>query len=538
MRRIATSLVGVALVAFQLACAADAPAPTPPGGGPGTNPTPGASPLQVRLFTNNANPVAGTCTLIQAIVTLNGNNVPDGTGVAFSADFGTFQQSGTPVVSVVTQGGAAVTAVCSTSPGLVIVRGTATVGGVTGSGTIQISFQPSSQAVPFFSNCSPGVGPNTGGTSLTLNGGRFFGDATTTRVTFTAAGVTREALVTNVTPTAVVVATPAFPEALAPTVPVTINVTFGTNTASPFTLTIPNCFVYGTTAAGNPTITAVLPSSGSKSGNTRVVVVGSGFVAPLQLFFGVREANVLSVSFNQIIALTPALTPNDTVGPVDVRVHEVSSGLENVLASGYRYVEPIRITSASATQQRVDTPFSQVLITGVGFQAPVAVSLAGIPATVISVTATEVLALPSVPFVNSCRDVSGAISVTNINTGETAVGPAFIYLIEQTAPIIRGVGPAFAAPGTVVQISGVGFNTVTSVVVGGRSVAATFNPVGGTISFAAPDFSNGTPPKCVAPNPAGTQTNVGGPVDILLTTAFGCTVTATAAFQPTAACVP
>jgi len=194
MRRIASGLLAIALVAFHLGCSADAPAPTPPngGGGPGTTPTPSA--LQVRLFTSNANPIAGNCTLIQAIVSLNGGNVPDGTGVAFSTDFGVFQQNGGKVVSITTTSGAAVTALCSTDPGLANVRGTATVTGHTGSANITISFQPSAQAVPFFTSCSPSFGANTGGETLTLNGGRFFGDPSTTRVTFTAAGVTREAV--------------------------------------------------------------------------------------------------------------------------------------------------------------------------------------------------------------------------------------------------------------------------------------------------------------------------------------------------------
>jgi hypothetical protein len=540
MRRIATVLMFVAVVAAVWACAADAPAPTSNGGGPGTGPTPSPSPLVVRLFTNNANPPAGSCTLIQAIVSLNGSNVPDGTGVAFATDFGTFQQTGQPLVSVVTQSGAAITAVCSTSPGLANVHAASRVNGITGSATIQISFQSSNQAGPFFSSCAPNIGPNTGGTSLTLNGGRFFGDANTTRVTFTAAGITREAVITSITSSTIVVATPAFPEAVAPTVPVTINVTFGTNTATPTVLTVPNCFVYGTVAAGTPSVTAVVPSSGSKSGNTRVTVVGSGFAVPLQLFFGGREAQLLSVSFNQIIALTPALTPNDTVGPVDVRVHEVNQLPSNdgILAGGFRYVEPLQITSASNTQQRVDLPFSQVIISGVGFQAPVAVTLAGIPARVVSVSGNEVIVVPSTPFVTGCTDLTGPISVTNINTGETKAGPDFIYLIEQTAPIIRSVSPATASPGQQVVVTGFGFGTVTTVVVGGKSVAASFDPASGSIVFPAPDFTNGTPPKCVAPNPAGTLTPVGGAVDIVLTTAFGCTTTASAAFQPVAPCVP
>ena len=292
MRRIATALLGIALVAFYMACTADAPAPTSNNGGSGgprTTPTPSA--LQVRLFTTDANPTAGNCTLIQAIATLSGQNVPDGTGVAVSTDFGFtatpskqtlgfFQQNGIAVESVTTQGGAAITALCSANPGLANVRATAASGGQAGTGTLVIAFQQSAQAGPFFSSCSPSFAPNTGGTAITLNGGRFFGSASTTRATFTAAGVTREALVTDVTASTVGVVTPAFPEAQSPSVPVTINLTFGTNTSSPVQVTVPNCFAFGTSSSSTPAITAVLPSSGPNSGNTRVTIVGSRTISP------------------------------------------------------------------------------------------------------------------------------------------------------------------------------------------------------------------------------------------------------------------
>ena len=80
------------------------------------------------------------------------------------------------------------------------------------------------RSAPFFAFCSPSFGPNTGGTSLTINGGRFFGDATTTRATFTASGVTREALVTDGDRhDGHACVTPAFPEATSPSVPVDIT---------------------------------------------------------------------------------------------------------------------------------------------------------------------------------------------------------------------------------------------------------------------------------------------------------------------------
>ena len=140
--------------------------------------------------------MAGSCTVIQAVVTLNGANVADGTGVSLSTDLANsfFSQNGLPLISVVTQGGTATTALCSTVSGVATVRANATVGSQTASATISIAFQPSPQVAPFFSFCSPSFGPSTGGTTLTINGGRFFGDTTTTRATFTAAGITREAL--------------------------------------------------------------------------------------------------------------------------------------------------------------------------------------------------------------------------------------------------------------------------------------------------------------------------------------------------------
>ena len=346
MRRIAFLLLALALVGAYWACSADAPAPTPPN--QGGHPPSGSSPLQIVLFTGDANPVAGACTLIQAIVTLNGVAVSDGTGVLFSTDFGVFSQNGSPSISVVTVKGTALTSVCSNSSGTAFVNASANVAGNSAKAQpLKIVFQPSAQAVPFFSSCSPSFGVNTGGTSLTINGGRFPGDATTTRATFTVLGITREAPVTSVTPTAVVIMTPAFPEATAGSTPAQITLTFQAN-SSPITLSVPNCFAYGTVGTGTPNITAVLPSSGSNSGNTRVSIIGTGFSAPVQVFFGNVEAVIVNVSFSQVVVLSPpafgAGAPNLNA-TVTVRVHEVNSGTDATLASAFRYSPAVQIIS-------------------------------------------------------------------------------------------------------------------------------------------------------------------------------------------------
>src|SRR5512141_1656615 len=132
MRRIAILLTLVAAVAGLQGCAADAP--TNPGTGHGG----GGTALTIQLITNDSNPKAGTCTLIEAVVTLNGNPVPDGTSVNFSTDFGSFSQNGQPLVSVVTQNGVAVTALCGPGAGLAKVHATATASGNTGSANLTI----------------------------------------------------------------------------------------------------------------------------------------------------------------------------------------------------------------------------------------------------------------------------------------------------------------------------------------------------------------------------------------------------------------
>jgi hypothetical protein len=519
MRRIflLLSLIAIA-VGFQ-ECAADAPVPTPPGGsGSTTN-----SALRVSLFTNNANPTAGFCSTIQAIVTLNGANVPDGTGVFFSTDFGTFQQNGTPLVSVVTTNGTAITALCSTFTGVAKVRASVTIGTNTASTSIGISFQPSAQAVPFFAFCSPSNGPNTGGTSLTITGGRFFGDATTTRVQFTVFGITREGVVQAVTASALTVLTPAFPEAMSPSVPVDIAVIFGTNTGSPITIAAPNCFVYGTASSDQPTITAVLPSTGSNDGGTRVTIIGSGFVPPLQVFFGsVESAPPISITYNQIVVLAPAATPQSGQfnQNVAIRVHNVTSGKDGSLAGAFTYVTKILITAWTNNIQPFLGPFTPVTIFGQGFSSPVAVSLAGVAATIISVSSTELVVLPGFPLVTSCSDITGSIRVVSINTGDSDDKGSFTYLVKTLGPVISSV-TASQSGGTVsATINGANFFSIASVTIGGKS--ASFNVVSsGQITATASGFVS---PVCPSGSPSGTLVSVG---DVVVTTSFGCSATAT-----------
>jgi hypothetical protein len=536
MRRTAIALTLVALVAGMYACTADAPT-APPGGGGGTS----SSAIQIQLVTGDANPKAGTCTLVQAIVTLNGNPVPDGTGVAFSTDLGFFGETGLPTVSIVTTGGAASTGLCSSFVGTAKLKATVTIAGKTGSATLSVVFQSDSAALPFVSSCNPSFGSTQGGETLTINGGRFFGSPSTTRIQFTANGISHEGIVTGVTASTITAQTPAFPELTAPTTLTAITLTLGTYLPTPVVLSLPSCFAYGTASATTPTITAILPSSGTNEGNTRVTIVGSGFstASGVQVFFGTVEASVVSVSFSQVVVLSPpafgagAGNLNQTV---QVTVRNIGSG---TVSNGvdFRYTPAVQITAVSNGTQRTDAPFTPVTIYGQGFQAPVAVTLAGVPAYVQSVAATELVVLPGNPLVTGCANVTGEVSVTNINTGDTATGSSFTYIVPQ--PSITSLSTSVGQAGDSITITGTGFPLTVAdaeVKFGSRTAFVTSVSVG-SLTVTVPPGSVTTAPTCDPANTPG-DLQVVQTVDVQVTNrATTCVATATAAFSYELPCV-
>jgi hypothetical protein len=542
MRRIANALTLLALVAGLHGCAADAPVAPPPGGGGGG----GNSSLVIQLFTSDANPKAGSCTLVEALVTLNGNAVPDGTGVSFSTDFGTFSQNGLPTVSVVTTNGAAVTALCGASAGSARVRATVNVAGKTSTANLTIVFQPDSNAGPAILSCQPSVGSTGGNETITLNGVRIFGNVSTTRVQFTAGGITRDGIVTSVSTNGITVLTPAFPELSAPSNLTQITVTLGLNQQTPTVLSLPNCFTFGTTAASTPVITALLPSQGTKEGGTRVTILGSGFASTgVQVFFNDAEATVISTAFSQIVALSPK---NFGVGEqtVAVTVKNIQSGTVSN-AVNFRYTPAVTITAWNNNVQNAGGPFSPMTIFGQGFQAPVAVGLAGIAANVVSVSATEIVAVPGNPLLTGCTNLDGDITVVNINTGDGATGGSFTYLVQK--PTINGIAPGNSCPGgapcpnngtggLAVTISGTGFPTCTcsvEVKFGGQTAFVT-SATSTSLSVTAPT-TTATPPTCTPPNVAGTPQLV-STVDVTVTDLdTTCSVTAAQAFQYLLPCV-
>jgi hypothetical protein len=204
-----------------------------------------------------------------------------------------------------------------------------------------------------------------------------------------------------------------------------------------------------------PVVTTVSPASGPIDGGTRVTIFGDAFQAPVQVFFGSAEAQVLTVTFKQIVVVSPAARDTapggsgSVTGAVDVRVININSNKSNTLPNAFRYTPKMQITAAGPT---TGSAFggTRVTIDGVGFDDPVAVSIGGIAAQPIKVSGTQVIAITS-RTPTPCSPPSGVIRVTNVDNGDTADGPAFTYAAEK--PTITGVGPNPAQPGDALTVT-------------------------------------------------------------------------------------
>jgi hypothetical protein len=462
----------IAAMAFITACSSDSPtAPNPGGGGGGTGG------LNLVLTTSNANPIQGTCVLVQGFATINGVPVPNGTSIVFTLQSGigaTFEENNGVSISVVSQGGVASTLVCSANIGTVTVKGTVVLNGRQADRNLTITFTSNGQVLcPLISQCAnPSSGPVTGGQTVTITGCGFCPSGVpatclaNTRVFFRHNGISHVASISSVTDTQITITTPAFPEIdPASATPVDVVVVLGAGT----TLISPNCFTYTGTSLV-PFVSAILPSSGTKLGGTRVTILGNNFTAPVQVFFQGTgapgdgfQAEVTSVTFNQIIALTPPVLQTGAYAVVVKNaVCQAQGGglcLSNLDVS-FTYTVPIVITAIAPGS---GLPGTVVTIFGGGFVAPVAVSFGSDAAAVSSVTGTQILAIaPTV-----C-DGGGVVSVTNISTGETAIGP--IFAIVKTA-ITSGPTPPSGPGGatTSVTIFGTGLLPASLTVSGGTA---------------------------------------------------------------------
>jgi IPT/TIG domain-containing protein len=532
MRKRKLTFAIVALVLILAGCKSESPTAPPvtpggttPGGGvtPPTNPT-------VRIQASNTNPLVNSNVIITATVTENNQNVPNGTAVQFTTTLGTFTDTGATTSIRITTNGASTATLTSAGAGTAHV--TATVANVSASvdvtfSPIPVTPQPPSTA-PTITSVVPSTGPPAGGTTVTITGTNF---RTPVRVLFDIGdGNPQEAFVNQntVSLTQIVTVTPRINLTTGQTKAADVIVLTQAGTAAEQRVVKTQGFTYQN-AVLTPVIRTVQPTSGPIGGGTRVTIIGDAFQQPVQVFFGSAEAQILSVTFDTIIVMSPRASDTNSngsgvvTGPVAVTVRNIGSNTTGTSPQQFRYTPKMQITTAGPTEGPF-TGGTRIRIDGVGFDDPLSVVIADHAAQVISVSGSEVIAVTPGVLLTSCSDVTGPIVVTNTENGDQASGPTFTFRVPK--PLITNISNPNNAGGTatITVLNALGFARIT---VGGVAVPITGTVVNpdGTTTFTVQLPS--TIPLGTVSCPAGGTAPIPTAFDVIYTSATtGCTDTA------------
>lgn len=487
--RFRNALLAVGLAA-AVGCSSDDPkSPT----APPTTPVPPVTPVTYSVTVASSKSVLPVNTTEFANVTVRaartdtGAAPPNLTKVTLTTTLGAFGNAAGPqtLEAELINGQVVVAFFPGATVGTATLR--AQVGDSVGFGSVRVAEEENPTF--YISSVSPNTGSPQGGETVDILGGGFDPPF---RVTFGGVAAT----VLSSSGSRISVRTPAYTQGLpaGETAPVTVSVTINYNEEGSLTDSLPSGFIYTNGGGGGilqPTIFSVTPATGPNEGGTEVVINGDGFDAPVQVQFGKGtstipfvEAQLVSVSRTRIVVLTPAATAfgqGNLNQLIDIKVTNLNTGRFGIATNSFRYGVSILITSIGPGEGP-STGGQQVTIYGQGFDEPVAVGLANVAQQVLSVSGTEIVVLTVPVEITTCADKSGPSQVTNIESGDTATGPNYIY--RALKPIITGVSPSSGSQngGTNVTITGVNFTSpmVVEFTIGGQTFSAQVTSISAT----------------------------------------------------------
>ena len=212
------------------------------------------------------------------------------------------------------------------------------------------------------------------------------------------------------------------------------------------------------------TVKTVTPNLGPTSGGTGITITGSDLTGATRVTIGGNDVtSFVQVSSAKIVAVTPA----GTSGESDVMVTVPSGDVTKTAAFRYTNSQPtISTVTPSSSKISVATP---ITITGTNFGsalAGVSVSVGGVAATSpLFVSTTKITATTPASTVAGDKD----IVVTTSNGIVTQFAGFTYYGVPTIASVSPAAGPI--AAGTIITITGTNLSDATIVTVGG--VAAT-----------------------------------------------------------------
>jgi len=403
-------------------------------------------PPSITSLSPTSGPTAGG-----TVVTITGTGFTDATGVTFDGAAGTsFTVDSDTQITVTTPAGSAGAAdVVILSP-----HGDSSPG----------SFTYISPDAPTITGVTPGSGPMTGGTAVTITG-TGFDDAT--GVTFSGLPGTSFSVVDDST---IVVTTPP---GVAGPADVVVQSTNGDSA--------PGTFTY----VAAPLVTSISPTMGSTAGGTTVTITGVDFTGATGVDFGGTPATSFTVDSDTTITAT---TPAHAAGLVNVTVTTAGG---TSLPLFFTYVAPPTATSLSPDSGPTagGTP---VAIVGDSLVDVTAVTFDGNPAVIVSTGpfSVDVLTPPG---------VAGVVDVVVETEYGQSAPLEFLYIGTGPAPAISAIAPPSGplAGGTEVTITGTDFTGATGV---------TFDGAAGTVFTVVSDT------EITVTTPAGSA----GPADVVV----------------------
>ncbi|HEX4955864.1 MAG TPA: IPT/TIG domain-containing protein [Thermoanaerobaculia bacterium] len=491
-----------------LGCSSDSP--SEPRQEPPPAPPPSGSTFLISVSANPTDLQAGgdQASVITIQVRRRDNGAPpaNGTTAVVSTSLGEFSAQGSGIQSGVVE----------------LINGNAQVllfpGNVAGGAIVQARLENSfgqaainiGQAATFFlSFVTPATGSPLGGDRVDIVGG---GIQEPVRVTV--GGVVAQ--VVSVAADRIRIITPPSQTAVptGTTRPVNVNVTINLNETDEATDQLDSGFTYvpGGTPVLQPQIFSVSPASGVNEGGTRVTIVGDGFESPVQVLFGAGntnvEATVENVSRTQIVVRTPAATgfgQGNQNQQVNITVRNLNTGFSAVANGAFRYGSGIIITGYQPQQFIYDSA-PVITIFGQGFEAPVQVLIGGILSQTLTVSGTQITARAPIPQINSCANLMGEVTVTNLASGATTTQGVPGIIFQVPVPLITGVSPNAATGNTLVTVTGSGFDEPLQVFFG--DVAGSVN----SVNSAGTQISVRTPTSFSAFNEVACDDNADGTI--------------------------
>jgi len=333
--------------------------------------------------------------------------------------------------------------------------GRVTVAVATPNGTASGTNRYTYVALPTVTSISPLTGPLAGGTPVTIIGTNLIGpmDSATSQYNVSIGGTT----LTNMT---VVSATK-------------IIGSTQTGTAGPVNVIVitPNGTVTRTNAytyAAPPTFTTISPTSGSLTGGTPVIIIGTNLIGATNSatslynvsIGGTALTNMTVVSATKIIGSTRV----GTAGLVDV-VITTPNGTATEGTGVFTYVDPPTFTGI-APETGPLAGGTWVNITGTNFIGATRVTFGGTAGTGLSIE-NETAVIVKTP-----ARTAGLVTVAVITPNGTATGASkYTYISLPTVTrVSQPTGPI--AGGTGVNITGTNFIGATGVTFGGMSVTS------------------------------------------------------------------